>query len=360
MRIIDRRTVSVLITVCLFLLVGSIAYAARTTLIAFLIAVFFAYLLDPAVSAAERRLTKGSRGRAILLVYLVFLALLVLWGVLVGPRLASEARSLGTALPGLLDKVESGQIAHSIGSRRGWSFNTQARLAQFMTTHQGDIVNAAGSLGKRAAGLASHVIWIILIPILAIFFLRDGRKIAESTIQTVHEGGRRQLLLGLIEDLNGMLASYIRAQLTLAVISLVVYITVLEILRVPYAVVLGTLGGVMEFVPVVGPLVAAVMIVGVGFLTGYQHPVILIAFLALWRLVQDYVVSPRIMGHKLELHPLAALFAVLVGGEVGGVVGVFLSIPVMATLRILWRQYQRYTEMQGAIEQGSARDVRAA
>jgi predicted PurR-regulated permease PerM len=62
--------------------------------------------------------------------------------------------------------------------------------------------------------------------------------------------------------------------------------------------------------------------------------------------VQDYVNAPRIMGQRVELHPLAALFAVLVGGEIAGVIGVYLSIPIMATLRILWKRYQRYEESQ--------------
>ncbi len=62
-------------------------------------------------------------------------------------------------------------------------------------------------------------------------------------------------------------------------------------------------------------------------------------FLGAWRLIQDYFSSPRIMGNKLEMHPLAAIFAVLVGGEIAGVIGVYLSIPVMAALRILWKRY---------------------
>jgi predicted PurR-regulated permease PerM len=205
------------------------------------------------------------------------------------------------------------------------------------------------------------VVWIVLIPILAIFFLKDGRAIAESAIQTVDQRSQRQLLRSISEDVNGVLASYIRAQLTLAMISLVVYIVVLEILRVPYAIVLGTLGGIMEFIPVVGPLVAASMILGIAFIANYHHLLILLAFLGAWRLIQDYVNSPRIMGGKLQLHPLAALFAVLVGGEIGGVVGVYLSIPVMATLRIFWRRYERYSEQQSTQDDvRRTSDIRAA
>ncbi len=100
----------------------------------------------------------------------------------------------------------------------------------------------------------------------------------------------------------------------------------------------------MEFIPIVGPLVAAIVIIGVSLLMAYPHWLMVLIFLAVWRLVQDYVVSPRMMGKSMELHPLATLFGVLAGGEIAGVLGVYLSIPVMATLRIVWRRWQLYAE----------------
>jgi predicted PurR-regulated permease PerM len=70
----------------------------------------------------------------------------------------------------------------------------------------------------------------------------------------------------------------------------------------------------------------------------------LLVFLGAWRLIQDYVITPRIMGKSMELHPLAAIFGVMAGGEIAGVLGVYLSIPVMASLRIVWRRGRIYVE----------------
>ena len=100
----------------------------------------------------------------------------------------------------------------------------------------------------------------------------------------------------------------------------------------------------MEFIPVVGPLVAALLIIGVALLMSYPHWLVLLVFLGGWRMVQDYVISPRIMGRSMELHPLAAIFGVLAGGEIAGVLGIYLSIPVMASLRIVWRRWRLYAE----------------
>jgi predicted PurR-regulated permease PerM len=86
------------------------------------------------------------------------------------------------------------------------------------------------------------------------------------------------------------------------------------------------------------------MMLGVALLMSYQHLLLLAVFLGSWRLVQDYVTLPRIMGERMQLHPLAAIFGVLAGGEIAGVIGVFLSIPIMASLRIVWRRWRIYVE----------------
>jgi len=345
--IFDKTTARVLATILLFLAAGAFVWGARRTLVVFLFAIFFAYMLEPLVSLVARsRLGNAHRTRSIVIVYLVLLGTLAIVLTLFGPKLATEARSLGEKLPQLLEGLTSGQIAHQIGQRRGWSWNTQVRLEQFLEAHSEAILHWGQDVGRRAAEVAANAIWILIIPILAIFFLKDADKFAESLIEITDRRTQRQFLRGILDDLNVMLAAYIRAQLVLAAISLVAYTLVLTVLRVPYSFVLGALGGFAEFVPVVGPLVAAAFILGVAFLTSYPHLLLVVIFLGVWRLIQDYVNAPRIMGHSIELHPLAALFAVLVGAEIGGVLGVYLSVPVIATLRILYRRWQKYEDVQ--------------
>ncbi|MGA3128979.1 MAG: AI-2E family transporter [Candidatus Korobacteraceae bacterium] len=124
------------------------------------------------------------------------------------------------------------------------------------------------------------VIWVVLIPVLAVFFLRDGRQFSATLLHTFSELNQRRFLRLIMTDLDVMLAHFIRAQLILAGISLVAYSAVLSVLRFPYALVLGFAAGAMEFIPVVGPLVAALVIVFVGFLTAYPHLWALILFFA--------------------------------------------------------------------------------
>ena len=342
MALTDARAARILTTVLIFALALGFLYVARRTLIAFLFAIFFAYLVDPAVSRVQR--WTRSRGSAIAVIYLLILLLLVTLFFFAGPKIAHQAQRLSATLPGLLDQVSSGNIAETLGREHGWSGTTIYQTRVFLASHREELLALVQRLGLRAADIAKDSWLLVLVPILAAFFLKDGGTFSEVALSLVHTRPQREFLEGVRADLNQMLAHFIRAQLTLAALTLLAYLTFLGLMRVPYAAVLGTAGGMLEFIPVVGPLVAAVIIMGVSLLTSYLHWLVLLIFLGAWRLTQDYAISPRIMGRSLELHPLAALFGVLAGGEIAGVLGIYLSIPVMASLRIVARRWKLYAE----------------
>ena len=336
-------------TAFLFALGLGFLYAARRTLVLFLFAIFFAYLINPAVG----RLGKLVRSRvwAITMIYLLLLLGVGTLGFLIGPRIARQTARLEESLPGLMDKASTGQLSGQldqltarIGNEHGWSVETQKRIQTFLRSRREELARLAQRIGIRVAEAAQEVWVLFLVPILAIFFLRDGGSFHEVLLSLVQSRTQREFLQDVLQDLNQMLAQFIRAQLTLAALSLVVYSSMLGAMRVPYALTLGTVGGALEFVPVAGPLLAGAAMMIVAILAGYPHWPFLLLFLVIWRLVQDYVISPRIMGVSVELHPLAALFGILAGGEIAGILGVYLSIPVMASLRIVWRRWRIYAE----------------
>jgi len=338
----DSRTARSIVTVLLFALGLGFLYVARATLIAFLFAIFFAYLMSPAVNRLEK-LLRG-RERAIALIYTLLLVLVVVFFVIVGPKVTREGARLGQSLPTLLTKLSSGEIAETLGKDHGWNAKSTALVESFLVSHSDDITELAQRVGLRVADVAKQAWLFFVVPLLSIFFLKDGRSFSDFLLSTIQSRPQREFLENVLNDLNQMLAHFIRAQLTLAGLTLVMYSAVLGIMGVPYALVLGTIGGVLEFVPVVGPLAGALTIVSVALLMSYPHWLILLVFLGIWRLVQDYVSSPRIMGESMELHPLAAIFGVMAGGEVAGILGIYLSIPVMASLRIVLRRWRLYAE----------------
>ncbi len=341
---IDARTVRVLITTLLFALVLAFFYIAHRTLVAFLFAVFFAYLVDPAVSRVQKW-TRG-RGRAIAVIYVLIVGLLFTFFLFVGPSIMRLIQRLGESLPRLVEGFDPGRLARQIGAEHGLSASAQLQLSAFFNSHREYILQLAQRTGLRAAEAAQESWLLVVVPILAVFFLKDGQAFGQVLLSFLKTPAQREFLQGVLEDMNRMLAQFIRAQLTLAALSFLAYLLFMGLMRVSYAVALASAGGAMEFIPVVGPLVAGVVILGVALLSSYPHWVLLLVFLVSWRLIQDYVVSPRIMGHSMELHPLAAIFGVLAGAEIAGVLGVYLSIPVMASLRIVFRRWRLYAEKQ--------------
>jgi hypothetical protein len=159
-------------------------HGARRILVVFLFAVLFASLLEPLVSLVQHRskLSRGSRALAILQVYLILLLIMSAGLLGIGPRVGDEGRKLAAALPGLLDQISSWTIVTHLGEKHGWSFETQTRVQQFLGAHREAIITWARDFGSRATILLTNVVWLIVIPILAIFFLRDGREFADSVI----------------------------------------------------------------------------------------------------------------------------------------------------------------------------------
>ncbi len=146
---------------------------------------------------------------------------------------------------------------------------------------------------------------------------------------------RRALVDEILEDIHIMLGHYIRVLVTLALISVIVYSAFLGIVGVPYSVLLAFQAAVLEFIPVIGPLIAGIIMLIVAGFAGFQHLWIIVVFWLVYRMFQDYVLSPHLMHHGVQIHPLVVLFGVLAGEQIGGVPGMFFSVPVIAILRVI-------------------------
>ena len=339
LKFFDRKTAQALFTALVFALVLLFLYAAWRAIIAFLFAIFFAYLLEAPVSYFER-LLRGSRRAAIAAVYTVLLGGLVALFYLVGSNAISQAQTLANQTPELASRLKSGVLVQQIAERRGWSQNTAHAIQGYINEHAGDFGAEAQNLVLRGVKSVESNWWLILVPILAIFFLQDGRKFANTIICSVEDIENRKVVATVVEEMNMMVGHFIRVQLILAALAMIVVTLFLVAARVPYALPLGLSAGALEFIPVAGPVIGGIEVTLVALLAGYSHVIWIVVFLLVWRGIQDYITSPRIMGTTLELHPLLVLFGVFAGGEVAGVIGVFLSIPVLATLRIFWRAGQ--------------------
>ena len=162
--------------------------------------------------------------------------------------------------------------------------------------------------------------WIGLIPILAFFLLKDATSVRRTIVIALP---RRVQLRGhqLFEEMNATLAAFVRAQLLACMLVGALSGLGFAVLGVPYPVLLGVPAGVLEFIPLVGPLLVAAVAAGVGALHSPSLALWAIAFLAVLRVVEDYVIYPRLIRRGIPLHPIAVIVAVLAGARLAGIPG---------------------------------------
>ena len=339
---IDPRAARAAWTVFLLALVVATAYMVRETLVVFMIALLFAYLLAPVVELVQRFTPKGiSPEVALAIVYLALIAAIVALTITVGSRIVEEADNLAARLPDLLkNRGWINQIPLP-----AWLEPVRARMVQALQTELDnggkDILPYVKSLGGQLVSGAKYVAYVVLIPILAFFFLKDGHQMRENFLAGMVEEKRRPVVDGILEDINRLLGEYIRALVLLAVSTFVSYGIFLSVTGAPYALLLAGVSAVGEFLPVVGPAAGGAIALVVAGLAGYDHILAFAIFWIIFRMFQDYVVSPYLMGRGVELNPLLVLFGVLAGEQIAGVTGMFFSVPVIATLRVLFVRLQR-------------------
>jgi predicted PurR-regulated permease PerM len=335
-RFFDARTARVACTVLAFLGTLGLAYALRHVLVLVALSLFFAFLLFPLVRLAQRIIP--SRLWAIVVVYLVVLATVGGTGFAAGPRLRTEVQDLAQRLPEVSKGIQSGELVVGLLAREGWEWRQIREIDRLLNTHMGAIIGYAQRTTADTLKWLAGAWVVVLIPVFAFFILKDAERLTSLAIWRLGSGARRGMWWGLADDLHDLLGQYVRAQVLLGLITFVAWAGVFLAAGVPYALVLAAIGGALEFIPVVGPLSAGLVVIGVALFTGYPHPWLLLAFLLVWRGIQDYAASPLVMGRGIDIHPALVIVGVLAGGEIAGVIGMFLSVPVIAAVRIVWRR----------------------
>jgi predicted PurR-regulated permease PerM len=331
---IDERALKIVWTIFLFSLLLAVIYFIRETILVFALAIFFAYMLWPVVVLIERLIPKR-RNLALALVYVSLIGILVLIGFELIPKIADQATNLATKLPSLLSKNRLATIPLP-----GWLDPVRAEVVGFATRQVSTLGSRVvpfiqGAGGRILSGLGA-LLYVVLIPILAFFFLKDGEQIRVNLIGAVEDGHGQSLLRRILDEIHLVLKNYIRALVLLAVCSFLCWVLFLSVMGYPYDLLLAGLASLLEFIPVIGPAAAGLVILTVLGVSGSGGLLWVVIFWGCYRVFADYVLSPYLMSSGVELHPLLVLFAVFAGERVAGIPGMFFSIPVIAILRVLY------------------------
>lgn len=198
----------------------------------------------------------------------------------------------------------------------------------------GAFTGAFKNIGK---GINS-VVELILLPVLAFYFLVDGKALRNEFIRFFAQRRQQRVILGILRESGEIMRSYLLAQLILAVIAGVVVGTLLGVFHIKYALILSLIAGVTRVIPVIGPLLGFIPLATLVSVQTAQSgnygvlAIILIAF-TIMHLVESKVITPMILGHRLHLHPVVVIVVLLLGGEFFGLLGMFLAAPVTALVR---------------------------
>ena len=310
-----------------------------------ILAMFFAYVIAPLVDLAQHpvhlrgRSRRLPRGVAIGVVYLLLALALTAGATIIWP---SAAEQLNAAVASVPAYTESFRVWE-----HGWTRYYERLRIPTELRHSIDVsVLGAGDAAIAWArgsllallGVLSDVPWLVLVPVLAFLMLKDATAIRRTIITALPH---RLQLRGhrLAEEVNEMLAAYVQAQLLACVLVGTMCGIGLELLGNPYAILLGVLAAVLEFVPLIGPLTLAAVAVVIAALHDTGLAVWTAVFLATVRVLEDYVIFPRLIGRGIHLHPLVVILAVLAGAELGGIAGIFIAIPFVALGTVVARHW---------------------
>lgn len=336
---IDRRAAKATWTAALVLLLMGLVYQVRVTLFVFILAILFAYLLSPLVNLLNRALPGRTRTPALALSYVIFVGVAVLVGIRIGTTVSEQARAFEKDLPNRIAAFEkpSPKLPDAVNTAKAQIIE---KIRQQVTAGSADLLSTMAQAGVKFLNVAGYLIYVVVIPILAFFFLKEGAIIREHVLDLIGDGPRRELLDDVMADVHLLLLHYMRALVVLSLATFTAYSIFFSILGVPYSVLLAVMAALLEFIPMLGPLASGVIIVLVAIISA-SSPVTILIFLLAYRVFQDYILSPHLMGQGVEVHPLLVLFGVFAGAEVAGIPGTFLSVPILALVRILYLRIRK-------------------
>jgi len=315
------------------------------------LSVSFAYLIQPLVgliSGTFEKLTGGrtmSRSISIAIAYLLIFSTLGIGIAALAPLASDQAREFGEKLPSYAITVQ--ERFNKINTRYRYSVpkGVQENITGKLSEFGGGITS---SIGEFLLGLVTYVPWLILIPILAFFFLKDINLFRVSLLRLLPHGDWRTRVELILEDFNQTLAAYARAQLISCFLIGLLCTAGFYLIGLNYAVLLGILAGIFEFVPLIGPLtVAVIVVITASFSENPWVALYAAIFLIVLRIMQDYVIYPRIVREGIHLHPLAIIMSVLAGEQIAGIAGVFISIPVVALITVLYKHILEHSSSSG-------------
>jgi predicted PurR-regulated permease PerM len=327
-------------------------FAATGVLLVVFLSFVVTYLIAPAVerlryaAPAARNGRPYSRGVAVLAIYgAVAAAVLPVW-VLAGHRFGPALERVTDLVPQhtarFIDQLRASEIwTDSLGLPPAIQ-NTVGTLARGVSR---GVQDEARALATELSGIRRLVPWLSVVPVVTFLLLTRWTRFRRSTTRVLPTPHLRWRGNEFLRNLNSLLAAYTRAQALSGLIVATICWISFAALALPYPGTLALAAGLLEMVPVAGPIIVAVVATAMA----PERVLPVLAFLLALRVVQDYVVYPQLISKAMKLHPIAVVIALWTGAALGGVVGVCLAVPVVGVLQVTLRHWREYRDIEALV-----------
>lgn len=329
---------------------AAIVILAPSVLFPFIVSLIIATLLNPLAKAIynqsqKREIPEIPYDFAIIISFAIFIAVIYLIGVHIFVPFVSEFREFMKSVPGTILAVQQAipqleeQYQLSVLPPEAKSF-----IAKILQDIGEYTLKFAQFSISAIFSFASTIVELIVVPFITFYMMKKGNAFINGFIKLFPERFHNHLQQ-LFKEIHFVLNAYIRGQLLLSTLMAVVVFIGMWALDIPYPLVIGLLAGIVEMVPLIGPIIGAIPPVLLGLLQGSTVMIQVIVFYIIVQQVDGHFVMPKLMGSIIKVHPVAIIAGVLIGGQLLGVIGMMIAVPLVAVLQVLLKHmwfYNRY------------------
>jgi predicted PurR-regulated permease PerM len=341
-----RTVFTVALCVLAVVVVVEVVLVSERVLVWILVSVLLAMALSPAVDRLQR-LGLRRRGAAVAAVYLLVAAVIGGIGALIIPTLIQQVSDFIQALPGYVKQLTAGRGPLGFLEEK---YQVVER-AQDAVKGNGTTTLAGGASAALdvTRSVVVFVAAVVTITFLTLFMLLEGSRWVDRTIEML-PAPSQPAARSIADDVYQLVGRYVTGNLLISVIAGTATTIVLLALGVPFALALGLLVAILDLIPLAGATLAASIVTLVALSHSVTTAIIVFAFFVVYQQVENHLLQPLIYGRTVKLSPLAILISVLIGAEVGGVVGALVAIPVGGTIQILLERWQAHRRRSGGEE----------
>ncbi|MBO8170097.1 MAG: AI-2E family transporter [Thermoanaerobacteraceae bacterium] len=322
-----------IIVLVLIIFLLYVLYLVRAILPPFFIALVIAYLLNPLVERIEQ--FKISRVTAIFIVYLTltaFVVLLVVYGV---PKIIRELDRFADTIPIYTRQVQDFvRDVHRDYSKTNIPESIRQVTDETIREAEQLLIATVRDIADAIIGLFSQLLSLIIAPVLTFYMLKDWEQVGAYIFGLLPANWRQETAY-LAGQVDRVLTKFIRGHLIVAVIVGTLTALGLAVLNMKFALLLGIVAGIADVIPYFGPIIGAVPAIALALLESKYKALYVTGVMFLVQQLESNIISPKILGDSVGLHPLVIVFVLLAGGHLFGVVGMLLAVPVTAIARIL-------------------------